>query len=258
MPGTGLFSIQAFSRHAKSCPCDIVGPQQRSIIRACVISMLRRIAATSSLEGHGTHDRPPAVPFQPLRATAFVETRDFPPEVLLYATRELMNALMPADDRNSPKSPEVAPDDASSSSKQSSPEVFDEFYRRTKLWKLKRETQNAMNASAKQQEAVQCTFAPVVLDSSAASCFLRKAEELREAGKAEGKRIQQQIKERSGDPFRRSAFQRAKPLPGRPRKIEGVTSHVSRYLESARAEKSGSGADQSISDTTIRVAKKSP
>jgi hypothetical protein len=224
--------------------------------------MLHRIAATAKGSvNHETHDCHSALAFLPLRASAFVETRDFPPEVVLYATRELMNALVQVDDRICAASEDTLGSRSKSPFKQRSPEDFEGFYRRAKDWELKRETLKVVYGLMQQreaaQEAAQYTFTPVLMNTSAVSCFLTKAEELRKAGKAEGKRIQQQIKERSGNPFKDSDFQLAKPLPGRRKKFE-ITSRVSLFLDSTRAENSGTGTVLENSGKTIRAVKKSP
>jgi hypothetical protein len=243
LPGSGTFSIQTFSRHVKNHPRTVEQLLQHhstiETIRDCVTRICCRIAETAEgTVASVSSKQPPPSSLQPLRATAFVETRDFPSKLLRCATRELMNALVQVRDFNAVASPVSSGLTGMSSLKQSSPEAF--YKSRVKQWELKRDTHDALIKLAKQQEleqvAEQCTFVPVVCNSSVKSCVFRKTKEVMEAGIAEGKRIQQQIKDRSGDPFKKCDFQLAKPLPGR-RKEFSVSSHLSRYFEGTEAEK---------------------
>ncbi len=243
LPGSGTFSIQTLSRQVKNHPRTVEQLLQHhstiETIRDCVTRICRRISETA--EGNVASEsskNPPSPSLQPLRATAFVETRDFPSKLLRCATWELMNALVQVRDCNAVASPVSSGLTGMSSLKQSSPEAF--YKSRVKEWELKRETHDTLIKLAKQreveQEAEQCTFVPVVGSTSVKSRVFRKTKEVMEAGLAEGKRIQQQIKDRSGDPFKKCDFQLAKPLPGR-RKEFLVVSHLSRYLEGTEAEK---------------------
>jgi hypothetical protein len=160
-----------------------------------------------------------------------VETRDLPPELLLFATKQLMNALLKEDGCSDSANEQQSP-----AMQRSPPVALDSFYHnREEKWKSIRASRDKLSQISKQQEAEReaelCTFAPVICERSATSRVWRALKQTLKEQKEEGKKLRQQIQERSGHPFKESDFQLAQPLPGRRKTLTGVKSHLARYLE---------------------------
>ena len=158
LPGSGTFSIQTLSRHVKNHPRTVEQLLQHhstiETIRDCVTRICCRIAETAEgTVASVSSKQPPPSSLQPLRATAFVETRDFPSKLLRCATWELMNALVQVRDCNAVASTVSSGLTGMSSLKQSSPEAF--YKSRVQEWELKRETHDTLIKLAKQREVEQ-------------------------------------------------------------------------------------------------------
>ncbi len=115
------------------------------------------------------------------------------------------------------------------------PKIFTQHYKeRVERWKSKRDALDAISKQYKQeqaeQEAAQCTFAPVINPHHSGVSRLLQETKSHESRKTETVKMRQRAQARHDDPFRNSDFHRELPLPGQ-RKVFSVHSHLSKYLE---------------------------